>query len=215
MESIIRKIKACLALAGSDNPNESATAMRQAKKLMAQHGIGESLLDVSRTDIKIKYARPPVWFSQIGLVVAQAFGCSFFTGYKEAIFVGPDGSTEIAAYCFEVVLRGLEASKSAFIKRTCYYHSATDKKQRASSYCIGFVLGAQHAVDKFSAVLDLNTKQTYRDYLSESTGKGITNKKNNKKIVINSSVLDGIQDGKNVSIHAPVGQQAPQLQFFA
>jgi len=40
MESVIRKIKAGLALAGSDNPNESATAMRQAKKLMAQHGIG-------------------------------------------------------------------------------------------------------------------------------------------------------------------------------
>jgi len=164
-------------------------------------------------DIKIKYARPPIWFKQIGLVVAQAFGCSFFTGYKEAIFVGPNGSTEIAAYCFEVVLSGLEASKSAFIKRTCYYHSATEKKQRANSYCIGFVLGAQFAVDKFSAVLDLKTKQTYRDYLSVSAGRGIKNKKDNKKIVINASVLGGIQDGKNVSIHAPIHQQAPQLQF--
>lgn len=76
MEAIIRKIKACLALAGSDNPHEAAAAMRQAKKLMAQHGIGESMLDVSRTVLNTRYARPPAWFGSLGFAVGQAFGCS-------------------------------------------------------------------------------------------------------------------------------------------
>lgn len=214
MESIIRKIKACLALAGSDNPHEAAAAMRQAKKLMAQHGIGESMLDVSRTDLKIKYARPPVWFGQLGYAVGQAFGCSFFMAYKVATFVGPNGATEIASYCFEVVLRGLETSKTAFIKRTCYLLPATVKKQRGVSYCTGFVMGAQSAVDKFAPDLDPAAKQSYRDYLSQATGKGISDKKNKQSIKIDQAMVSGFEDGVQVSIHAPIPQQAQQLQFL-
>lgn len=36
---ILAKIKKCLALASSSNPNEAATALRQARALMEKHGV--------------------------------------------------------------------------------------------------------------------------------------------------------------------------------
>lgn len=214
MEAIIRKIKACLALAGSDNPHEAAAAMRQAKKLMAQHGIGEDLLGVSREALKIRYARPPIWFWQLGAVIGKAFGCSFFIGYKAASFVGPNGSTEIAGYCFEVVLRSLEASKTAFIKRTAYWCGAGEKKQRATSYCEGFVLGAQNAVDKFAADISSASKEAHKEFLAMGLGAASIGTRPGKKIKLTQSTLDGIAEGKNIALHAPVAQQAQQLEFL-
>lgn len=43
------KIKKCLRLATSANPNEAAAAMRQAQALMRKHGIGQD--DVSMADV--------------------------------------------------------------------------------------------------------------------------------------------------------------------
>ena len=214
MEAIIRKIKSCLALAGSDNPHEAAAAMRQAKKLMAQHGIGESMLDVSRTVLNTRYARPPAWLGSLGFAVGQAFGCSVFTARRVVTFVGPTGAADIAAYCFEVVLRSLEASKSAFIKRTAYLCSAPVKKQRATSYCEGFVMGAQRAVDSFAPAIDKAAKQAHRDYLTEVTGSGIFSSKKKKTVEINPSLISGFQDGEQVQIRAPIHQQQQQIEFL-
>ncbi len=45
-DKALAKIKKCLALGRSTNPHEAAAAMRQAQKLMAEHGLND-------TDVKL------------------------------------------------------------------------------------------------------------------------------------------------------------------
>ena len=49
-ESVLRKIKHCLALSKSANETESATALRQAHAMMSKYGI--SMDDIALDDIK-------------------------------------------------------------------------------------------------------------------------------------------------------------------
>ena len=56
---ILGKIKKCLALSGSSNPNEAATALRQAHALMAKHGV--STHEITMADkLKAMGVRPGV-----------------------------------------------------------------------------------------------------------------------------------------------------------
>ena len=78
---ILAKIKKCLALAGSDNPNEAATALRQAHALMEKHGLG--VHDVAMSDMgqaespsqTMSRDAPADWEARLANQVAKAFGC--------------------------------------------------------------------------------------------------------------------------------------------
>lgn len=49
-ERALEKIKKCLALAESTNPNEAESALRQARKLMEKYQLEMSDVDSSRAD---------------------------------------------------------------------------------------------------------------------------------------------------------------------
>lgn len=55
-EHILRKIKACLRLAASSNPNEAASALRQAQAMMRAHGITHAeALNVDMAEVDTRY----------------------------------------------------------------------------------------------------------------------------------------------------------------
>lgn len=130
---ILAKIKKCLALASSDNPNESATAMRQARALMEKHGvssheikmsdIGEATVE-SRTMARDKPAR---WETHLASVVGKAFGCQMMVqrmvyskGLGHAnegayIFVGLKQQAEVASYTATVLIRKCKAARQKWL----------------------------------------------------------------------------------------------------
>ena len=77
-DKILRKIKRCLALARSNNPNEAATALRQAQALMAKYGVTHE--DVAISDVESSIAQacsgktPPTYIAMLANMVAGAFG---------------------------------------------------------------------------------------------------------------------------------------------
>lgn len=141
---ILAKIKKCLALATSDNPNEAATAMRQAHALMSKHGltaeaitqadIGEAQT-ASRTMARNK---PSKWEAALAGLVANAFGCRMLIASMvpkedaelpkrsqgvfnvgKYIFVGLKNQVEIAAYTAQVLTRKCQKARAAWIKEKC------------------------------------------------------------------------------------------------
>ena len=87
-DTALLKIKKCLALAGSSNPNEAAAAMRQAQKLMAMFGLNET--DISLAEVVESAARARMtslvnWEVIMSRIVADAFGCYVY-GVSNAPF---------------------------------------------------------------------------------------------------------------------------------
>ncbi len=130
-DSAIKKIKKCLALAGSSNAHEAAAAMRQAQKLMQEHGVSET--DVTLADVSEKHIPAPSntissWQASLARSVAAAFGCEHYycrtakigSGYRlvrstNVVFVGVGAAAEVASYAFEVLLRQATRDRSAHI----------------------------------------------------------------------------------------------------
>ena len=134
---ILAKIKKCLALASSSNPNEAATALRQARALMDKHGvtseaivmadIGESSAQ-SRTMARDKPAR---WEVSLAAMVGDAFGCKMMVARTVAtrgrvhinegryVFVGLKQQSEIASYTASVLIRRCKAARQKWIAEQC------------------------------------------------------------------------------------------------
>lgn len=126
--AILRKVKACLRLAASSNPNEAAAALRQAQAMMRAHGITHAeAMDVDEADVNTRNRglMPPVSICRLATLVADGFGarmiiCAEQTFRGSATFIrfyGTDGAAEIAAYAFTVLRRQLDASRLKHIAR--------------------------------------------------------------------------------------------------
>jgi Protein of unknown function (DUF2786) len=121
-ERIIAKINKCLALAKSANPNEAATAMRQAQKLMQLHSVDEGDILGSKVEsvqaifIDAYKKKIPLYIAHLTNLICAAFGIdAVYEGkrHKGSIrlavrYFGPKGRPEIAAYTHEVIWRQLK-----------------------------------------------------------------------------------------------------------
>lgn len=130
---VLTKIKKCLALAGSDNPNEAATAMRQAQALMDKHGL--TTQDITMSDLgesrsksqTMARNKPAQWEMQLAAVVGQAFGCRLmFASYPAQtkgaqknfgayVFVGLTQQAAVAGYTATVLIRKCKRARAAWI----------------------------------------------------------------------------------------------------
>lgn len=138
---ILAKIKKCLALATSDNPNESATAMRQAHALMNKHGVSAeavTMADIGEAEIPSRTMsrnKPAQWEAALAAMVGAAFGCKLMITrmvpkdgvvlpkrsqgvFNEGgfIFVGLKAQVVIAAYTAQVLTRNCKKARTNWIR---------------------------------------------------------------------------------------------------
>jgi hypothetical protein len=137
---ILSKIQKCLALASSDNPNEAATALRQAHALMAKYGVTSeaiTMADIGESKISSRTMarnKPSAWETHLAATVGKAFGCKLMVSrfvpkegvklpkgsrgvFNEGgfIFVGLKSQVEIAAYTAQVLVRKCQRARSQWI----------------------------------------------------------------------------------------------------
>lgn len=124
-QKIISKIHKCLRLAESGNPNEAASALRQAHGLMRKYGISQT--DVQASDIRESsatsggYYNPPYWAVALAELVAEAFDCRPYLARREAShpqfrFIGVEQSAMVAAYSFSVLYRQLRLARREYMR---------------------------------------------------------------------------------------------------
>lgn len=163
-DRIIEKIKKCFSLAKSSNPNEAATALRQAHKLMELHNISISDLrisDIVEVGAKGFGAKGVDWECRLQHVVAQCFGCKALLSTRwnrnlrkrenYCIFAGVKHKAEIAAYAFGVLLRQLKKDRSNYIKQNAGYRMTRhDRSALGDEFAFGWVDSVEKIVKHFA-----------------------------------------------------------------
>ena len=131
---ILGKIKKCLALSGSPNPHEAATAMRQAHALMRMHGVDAhhvAMTEIGESSAGIRTMsrdKPAHWEAALAATVGKAFGCQMLVSRTiypkefrkhinegQFIFIGQKGQAEVAAYTVSVLARKCKTARQKWI----------------------------------------------------------------------------------------------------
>lgn len=123
-QKIISKIQKCLRLAESGNPNEAASALRQAQGLMRKYGIREQEVHTLQVNESIAssggYYNPPYWALALSELIAEAFDCRVYIARRDEAqpqfrFIGLEHSATVAAYGFTVLYRQLRLARRNYI----------------------------------------------------------------------------------------------------
>lgn len=155
-QSILRKVKRCLAMARSSNANETATALRQAQAMMAKHGMTRE--DIAASDVDNQFTPsgagrvPPKHVVMLIKLVAYAFGVEPIYGvshdglrwFGRVEFIGLNGAPEIACYAYEVLGRQLKNDRANYLKSLNKRLKRTTKIRRGDLYAQGWI----HSVSK-------------------------------------------------------------------
>jgi hypothetical protein len=158
-DRILDKIKKCLALASSANEHEAAAALRQAQKLMEQHGVSDCDVLAAQAGESGNKAgaatKPAQWEADLAISVAEAFGCRVLFSQRNGgiwVFIGFGATHEVASYAFHVLNRQARKARTEYmataLKRV---KRAAVKTVRADLFCEGWIRTALGAVTAWTA----------------------------------------------------------------
>jgi hypothetical protein len=166
-DEALKKIKKCLALAKSPNPNEAAIAMRQAQGLMREHAVSAddvALSDVAVVTCSTRTASQPRWEVRLASMVADAFGCDHIWTRTEKwiaygrkaqtralVFVGVGSAAQIAGYAWDVLSRQCAKARLAHIRSQPARCKPITLTARGDEFAMGWVAAAGMKLDAFTA----------------------------------------------------------------
>jgi hypothetical protein len=227
---ILAKIKKCLALSGSSNPNEAATALRQAHALMDKHGVSAhevTMSDIGEASVDSKTMsrdKPAHWESRLAYLVGQAFGCQMMVSRNVApkvfghvnegqyIFVGLKQQAEIASYTATVLIRKCKAARQQWLKDN--YGGASKGRagvkakltRMGDMFAEGWVESISKLVTDFAnppeigAVIDSYVQNKTNG--SKAPARSVTDKKVGQHEIAAAQM--GMQAAKNERLHRPM-----------
>lgn len=227
-DDILRKIKACLARANSDNPHEAEAALIQAKKLMEIHKL--SMTDVEMSTVSEFFVKasgnikPAVYESGLAIEIAEALGCktiyttkgSFVREYRYA-FIGCSPNVELASYYFETLIRQLKTARQHYIKTQLYRcRSSQSKTSRADVFCEAWAYEVIMLVRKyFKHTITPEHKKLLDSYVTTNYANlGALKNKNRSNLgsdAAERAAIAGSASGRKVQLRAGVGQQSRNL----
>nr|WP_314710621.1 DUF2786 domain-containing protein [uncultured Comamonas sp.] len=218
-DEALKKIQKCLALAASPEQHEAAAALRQAQKLMEQFGLSEcdvSLADVHEHKQKAPSAPLVRWESALASLVAEAFGCEFFTttgkvlvqhlfayrNTRDFVFVGLGVAPEIAGYAFDVLSRQCSKDRRSYIGRQSKNCKPKTKVARGDLYAEGWVSGVRGKLQAFAGTP--SNEALIRQYMSTKYSEMSDEKTKDRTTGKNVTPTDfghGYQAGRAADIH--------------
>lgn len=216
-QKILDRLKKLLALAKSTNPNEAATALRQAQKLMAEHALTATdieMLDIDRQESTFTASSmPATHMMNLAGVIEDTFGVrALLTGHTGAVhfsFVGLAQRVEVAVYVFDVVIRQLIRYRKEYIASLSKRMKRATKTRRADLYCRAWVIRVSETVQRFEIPeKELQLLESYlgRHFNTTSTYKATTRKASRRDA---SAALAGYRDGSKVSINRAMSGTKP------
>lgn len=141
-EKALQRIKKCLALAQSSEPNEAAAAIRQAQLLMEKYGLDQSSVEISEiteSELKSTGSNAQPWEAMVADAIGTALGIKVFTrrggwlgefyvkrstvanrkpyarniyGKATIIFIGTETKVRVAQYMYQTLARQLKKARS-------------------------------------------------------------------------------------------------------
>ncbi len=214
IDKIIQRIRKCLALSSSSNPNEAAAALRQAQKLMERFGVTED--QVKMADVKESASSagrtaktPPLWITSLATTVSKAFCVSQFYNARrfetgQFVFVGVGPAAEVAGYTFTVLRRKCASARDQYYRRLRGRRAS--RIRRADAYAWGWVVAVSAKVQEFAQ----DTPKIVGQYLQERHP-GLVNYApiDRRKAIDGGHQTAGWFDGQGVDLHHGVAGSAP------
>lgn len=150
-DQALEKIKKCLNLSKSSNPNESAIALKQMRKIMQEYniGMGEVQESIIRQANSYIGGRLVLWKQKLAKIVAEAFDCCFCWGGddKSIKFFGIESNAEIALYAYETLVSQLDRDRKKYMKENHKDQSRANRNKISNTYCFGWLKKIQSAVE--------------------------------------------------------------------
>jgi len=222
---ILDKIKKCMALASSGNEHEAAAALRQAQKLMREHGITDDAVmaaAASEADARAgAFARPSAWETSLAVSVGEAFGCETlfmrhrnpFGGFSSWRYIGCGASPQVAQYAFQVLYRQAKKARADYIKTKLKRVRKTSvRTRRADLFCEGWVSTALLSVASWHKTAD--QKRAIDAFIQceyPSAGDLKPTNRNDGRKLTDREFMDywrGHDAGKNAEVNRGVGTDA-------
>lgn len=159
-QKVLDKVTKLMALANSPgaNTNEAATALRQARSLMAQHNIESDELRASQVleaSIPTGTRRSPAdWLHSLAAVCAGAFDCSHLSYYHPSKgycfkFLGKGIGPEVAAYAYSSLLLQLQKARRDHVAQQTRCQLKT-KRRRGQLFAEGWINAVALKVREFA-----------------------------------------------------------------
>lgn len=226
----LEKIKKCLALAASDNPNEAAAAMRQAQKLMEAFGLRDvdiEMSEVTEARCAAKTKSHAAWETLLAHAISNSFGVThFFTksfshwiasgpAYKaEVVFVGVGSAPDVASYAWNVLSKQCAKSRTAYVKKQPNRCKASTLTARGDAFASGWVMGVRDKLLAFAGterqrlLLETYMQENHPDLKTFTPADRQTGRN-----VSHNDILNGFRDAKNAQLHHGVnsGPQVVQI----
>ena len=219
-ERILRRIRACLRLAGSPEPHEAAAALRQAQRWMRHYGLTREEVEIgsATTATGSRALTPRAWVATLIDVVASAFAVHPIyrptrRGEARVEFIGRGDAATVAAYAYAVLRRQLARDRARMLHRMRRLKRTT-RVRRAEAYCEGWVsmvservrdmargLPSREEIERWLAVRGTSTELVHTR--SRKMGRGDL-----------AAVIAGMEDGAGAVLHhgVPGGGAAPRLE---
>ncbi|MCZ4065923.1 DUF2786 domain-containing protein [Oxalobacter aliiformigenes] len=216
-QKILDKIKKCLELSKSNNENEAAVALAQARKLMDLHQVSMDDIDLAAVKRERQSStaqeRPPVWETTLALDIAAIFGCRSTFGDGKYSFIGLHGAPGIAAYAFSVLLRQVLKKRQEYIRTLDKRLKRTTKTRKADAYCFGWIYKATEKVrEKELTSEEQALIEKYIDTCMQVSGDlKPTNRVDLDKDI--NSIIAGQTDGAKVNYFQGVGSHENALKI--
>lgn len=219
----LKKIQKLLNLAKSDNPNEAATALRQAKALMDKHNLtieAIKLAKINTKSFKVKRKTVPTWERHLISVVSGycCVDCIWTVrragrqaNTEEFSFIGIGNKPLIASYIFDYLSCCVLLARKGFLTELKTRHTYRIKKL-ADSFCEGWVIGVGSNVREFINGPEGEEKALIEKYMSE---KNVADKKlraqKEKSVGQKAAQALGYREGMKTKINHGVGAPEPQV----
>lgn len=222
-DKIISRIKKCLALSKSANPNEAAQAIKTAQRLMMKHNVQQFDVSVTQTRCGVKLgARVPDYINMLVGYLSSAFSCSaIYSLHYERVerwnsrfncyqhtdkkvtvvdFVGELHASSVCSYTFEVLHRLLHEQRKTFVNSLHRNNKKSTKTGKADAFCYGWVVAVARQLPDMSVADDLIKDR--ESYIEKHFGDTLMKAKDRKTIneKHDDFMREGYSEGLNVDV---------------
>ena len=168
---IVERIRKLLRLGGNNpNENEANSAILQAHRLMAKHGIETVQLEenqeqISYSTVYCQHKGNRKFRKILSSVIALNFRCRCFSQDGRVAFFGRSNDVAVARDVFEYAYTfAYRESDRLYRKRRQMGHDGTDV---VNSYAIGFIGGLREKLEQQSTALMVVVPQDVQDRYAE------------------------------------------------
>lgn len=221
-QKIIDKIHKCLRLSESGNPNEAASALRQAQAMMRKYNISEQ--DVQAGDIREAtahsggYYNPPYWAVALSELIARAFECRAYISRREEQrpvfrFFGVDYDASVAAYTFTVLFRQLRRSRRQYMNELVTEDKA-ERLRQGNVFAQAWLFRIARTVAEF--VADRGHDQDIEAYVKQHYGDTIDFERDHADPESKDYevILSGMRAAHEAHLLRPVNAGRPEEQMI-